>query len=166
VSPGTRGLTLEERFWTHVDTSGGLLGCWIWTGTLNAFGYGVLGRGRRGEGNVLAHRYTLELDRRPVPEGADTLHHCDNRRCVNPAHLSSGSRLDNVRDMMTKGRHAAQKGKAYAARGEAHPMARLTAEEVRAIRASSASSRDLAARYSTTPEYIGCIRRREVWASI
>ena len=39
-----------------------------------------------------------------VPKSVDTMHSCDNRVCINPDHLSFGTRTDNVRDMMAKGR--------------------------------------------------------------
>lgn len=32
------------------------------------------------------------------------MHICDNARCINPVHLKAGTQLDNVRDMLTKGR--------------------------------------------------------------
>ena len=31
-------------------------------------------------------------------------HTCDNRRCINPAHLIKGSRKENTEDMMERGR--------------------------------------------------------------
>jgi len=45
--------TREEWFWQKVDKTSG---CWLWTGALNAKGYGVFGvaPGRSG----LAHAYS------------------------------------------------------------------------------------------------------------
>src|SRR5579885_1265661 len=49
---------LTERFWAKVKKTEN---CWLWTGWCNAAGYGALGRGRRSEGLVLAHRLSWEL---------------------------------------------------------------------------------------------------------
>ena len=36
--------------------------------------------------------------------GIDAMHSCDNRWCINPAHISAGTRSDNVNDAVKKGR--------------------------------------------------------------
>lgn len=50
---------LISRFARYVQVSPE--GCWLWTGSKNACGYGVLGRGRRGEGLIRAHRLAYQL---------------------------------------------------------------------------------------------------------
>ncbi len=37
-------------------------------------------------------------------DGQVVRHKCDNRACVNPAHLEIGSQADNIRDMQARGR--------------------------------------------------------------
>jgi hypothetical protein len=61
-------------------------GCWWWLGTLDGHGYGVLGRGSRGAGNIGAHRAMWELLIGPVPDGMVFDHLCRNPPCVNPEH--------------------------------------------------------------------------------
>lgn len=63
-------------------------------------------------------------------------HHCDNPPCCNPAHLFLGTALDNVRDMLNKGRERP----AY---GRRHHAAKLTEEQVREIRARRARGEKL-----------------------
>lgn len=40
----------------------------------------------------------------PIPKGMFVLHKCDVRACVKPDHLFIGTKKDNTRDMMSKGR--------------------------------------------------------------
>lgn len=76
-------------------------GCWIWMGNI-ARGYGrTSGEQRR------AHRVSYEMHCGPVPIGANVLHRCDVKCCVNPSHLFLGSQSENVADMVQKSR---QKG--------------------------------------------------------
>ena len=50
------------------------------------------------------HRHIYRLVKGEIPEKADVCHTCDNRKCINPDHLFVGTRLDNMRDMIDKGR--------------------------------------------------------------
>jgi hypothetical protein len=77
-------------------------GCWLWTGHVrnsNKYGY-FFHKGFYG----LAHRYSYQLHKGEIPDGMVVMHSCDTRRCVNPAHLSLGSQLENIQDAITKGR--------------------------------------------------------------
>jgi HNH endonuclease len=103
-------------------------GCWEWDGALSNGGYGVIGRGRAGAGNVVVHRAVWELCHGPVPAGMDVCHTCDNRRCHNAGHLFLGTRTDNMRDAKAKGRTA---------RGERQGRSKLTEDGVLDIRANA-----------------------------
>lgn len=60
-------------------------GCWLWTGTLTAGGYGQIRS--RDFGTMYAHRWAYEHFVGPIPAGLQIDHLCRVRRCVNPAHL-------------------------------------------------------------------------------
>lgn len=95
--------TLEERFWPRVDVRG-TDECWPWLGRIDEFGYGVVNvdpSGKKGR----THRVSYELTHGPIGDPLRVvMHSCDNRPCVNPAHLSLGSRSDNAADRHRKGR--------------------------------------------------------------
>jgi hypothetical protein len=93
--------TLEERFWEKVDIRAEDE-CWPWTASKNRDnGYGRI----KFEGKyVLAHRIAYSLAYGPIPPGMEVCHSCDNPGCVSKFHLFLGTRLDNVRDMIEKGR--------------------------------------------------------------
>jgi hypothetical protein len=86
------------------------------------------------------------------------LHRCDNRGCVNPAHLFLGTNTDNVRDMVAKGRDRLI--------GERAPHAILTSQQVREIRRSSESDRVLARHFNSSRETIRDARRRKNWRHV
>lgn len=71
-----------RRFWAKVDTAGPD-DCWVWRGTLRK-GYGGFWNGGKVVG---AHRLSVILSGRDIPEGMVVDHICRRPACVNPAHL-------------------------------------------------------------------------------
>ena len=113
-----------ERFWSHVDSSDGPDACWPWTKCCDTGGYGRIMwvEMRPATASRLAYELTNGVTLAP---NVDVCHTCDNPPCCNPAHLFAGTVMDNVRDMIRKGRNLI---------GERHQNARLTDEKVREIR--------------------------------
>lgn len=145
----------EVRFWRNVVKSGDD-SCWEWTGSKHR-GYGVIGVNKR---QVRAHRFSYALHYGPIPDGLYVCHACDNPGCVNPAHLWLGTNEQNTADKTAKGRQA----RMY---GAASPGAKLTADQVRAIRSdTSHTRRELAAIYGLHYMTIGRIIRRESYPDV
>lgn len=111
-SPWTKR-PLAERFWEKAEKTDEMDGCWLWRACLHVEkGYGLFQRGRHEGGCVRAHRQAWLLTVGPIPPGMHVLHRCDNPPCVRPGHLFLGTQADNMHDMLTKGRHWAQKAAA------------------------------------------------------
>lgn len=95
-----------SRFWEKVNKDGPVvrpeLGqCWVWTAATRK-GYGAFTVNQKIVG---AHRVSYMIAYGSIPEGQLIRHRCDNRPCVRPDHLQTGNSLDNVRDMIERGRH-------------------------------------------------------------
>ena len=67
-------------------------GCWLWTGTLNGRGYGLIKFDGR---NIYAHRYVFERLVGPIPPGLELDHLCKVHCCVNPTHLEPTTHREN-----------------------------------------------------------------------
>lgn len=153
--PETRGLyvpaarPLALRFAEKVKPHKS--GCHHWIGAIMPNGYGQIHANGR---TAYAHRVAWELANGPVPDGAFVLHSCDNRRCVNLGHLRLGSFQDNMDDMTDRLRHA---------HGARNGHAKLTAAEVRAIRAASGVHSEIAERFGVTQPLVSMIRTRRIW---
>ncbi|MEW2177163.1 HNH endonuclease signature motif containing protein [Streptomyces sp. NPDC005406] len=76
--------------------------CWLWTGGLSDTGYGSFKDDQKR--SMGAHRFSYQLHYDSIAEGMHVMHSCDTPACVNPHHLSLGTRQDNMRDMLAKGR--------------------------------------------------------------
>ena len=143
------------RFWSKVDKSGPIpahrpnLGrCWVWTAYRDPKGYGRIGKARTGP-TIVASRASFFLEHGRWPEPC-ALHKCDNSSCVRPSHIFEGTRVENNRDMVRKGRHVAVRPK-------------LTAADAVAIRAATGYQREIAERFGVHQTYVSAIRRRVKW---
>lgn len=98
----THGLPFHEKVKarTVVDEA---TGCWVWQGGCSFNGYGRLRSGPGGKATY-CHKIMYDHYHGPLPEGHVVMHTCDNRRCVNPDHLRSGTHKENMLDMVQKGR--------------------------------------------------------------
>ena len=120
-------MTLEERFWSKVDKSGGPDACWLWRGWIRADGYGDLHAAKPTLGTRLTHRVVWILTHGTLPAELKVCHKCDNPPCCNPSHLFLGTYQDNIADCVAKGRNRG-------ACGERNPLAKLTWDIVALIR--------------------------------
>lgn len=86
--------TLPSRLLRRVEIDAN--GCWVWQGTLQPNGYGMISLGGRGDGIGYIHRVSYTLFVGPIPEGLVIDHLCRNRACCNPEHLEPVTQLENT----------------------------------------------------------------------
>lgn len=145
--------TTLKRFWSKVDVVPGC--CWEWQAGTDGKGYGKFRfQGKR----WFAHRLAYALYVGHIPETLFVLHRCDNPSCVNPNHLFLGTQKENIQD-------AAKKGRLSERRGEKNTNARLTEEQVLAIRAlkGKISQREIAALFGVARSTIDDIHSGRTW---
>ena len=103
--------------------------CIEWAKGCTTYGYGQ----RQWQGKTrYAHRIAyVEANGLGIEDidGLVVRHKCDNPPCVNPEHLEIGTKADNTRDMIDRGR-----GVCRPVKGEDHGNALLTTKQVAEIR--------------------------------
>ena len=155
--------TTTERFMDKVSMVP-FSGCWLWTGAVvEAVGYGRFGMPN--DGIDYAHRASWRLFKGDIPKKIFVCHHCDVRICVNPEHLFLGTPKENMRDAANKGR-IVMPTTAQRLRTENQPMSKLSNDEVRTIRASSATQSALASRFGVDQSVISKIKSGITYRSL
>ena len=81
----------------------------------------------------LLHRVIYEECFGEIPKGMVIRHKCDNNGCINPEHLEIGTQKDNIHDMINRGRKPKTR--------------KLSTEQIKEIRKSNLSARNLAKIY-------------------
>lgn len=112
------------RFWAKVDRRGPDE-CWEWTASLVSGHYGAFSVRRV---PITAHRFSWQLAHGRIPDGLVVRHRCDNRPCVNPAHLILGTPWQNRQDWVARGCKPAPPSPTPRVRIEDDPRSRFWAK--------------------------------------
>ena len=150
-----------DRFWSKVSKRGDDE-CWPWLASqVGGTGYGkfTIHHGI----HTSAHRASYWFSKGSIPDGLWVLHSCDNKICVNPAHLKIGTREENVAE-------AVERNRVPHNFGETNGAATLIEDEVRAIRdgyeAGEFTQKELACSYNVSQQLISRIVTRKIWGHL
>lgn len=131
------------------------VGCWNCTSHRpNTHGYPV--KYFNGK-TVKLSRYMYEKIKRKIPIGKIIRHTCDNKLCINPQHLISGTYKQNTQDAIRRRRMLI---------GERNGKSKLTEEQVKEILTSKLNGAELGRKFGVITSTIAYIRRREHWKHV
>jgi len=127
-------------------------GCHVCTSHApNSDGYPTM----RHEGKTIKiYRHMYQQKYGKLSSNICLLHSCDNRLCISIEHLSEGTRLDNIKDMVNKNRHVS---------GTRVASAKLDRNIVEYIRSSDMSTSELAKIYKVSASTIRRARNGVYW---
>ena len=131
-------------------------GCWLWNKSWSGTGYGQFELNGK---SYLSHRYSYSVFVSPIPEDMCVLHKCDTRSCVNPDHLFLGTKGDNARDAVRKGRQTRTQG-------SRNGHAKLDESKVSEIRSSTKKQKELAAEFGVDQSVISEVKTRKIWRHV
>lgn len=134
--------------------------CWEWPLSRNVkSGYGQLSTWANGKRVILsAHSASYRTFKGPTND-LFVCHACDNPPCFNPKHLFLGTQRDNIHDAISKGR-------TNHPRGVNHSKARLTEQQIVAIRSDARTHREIAKDYGVALSTVGHIRTHRSWRHV
>ncbi len=163
----TREEFLQRLFWSYVPSR--IDGeCWLWGGQINRSGYGKFMSYAGGKSvTVSAHRFSFQISNGAIPKSEDhhgtvIAHRCDNRRCVNPAHLFACSQAENLRDCLDKGRG----NKAFGARAGRAKLSEAAAKLALSLAREGLDRNKIAARLNVTPQTISDVVSGKTWGHL
>lgn len=107
-------------------------------------------------------RYIFIKSNGEIPKGMFVCHTCDNPHCINPDHLFLGTHMDNMRDMV-------QKGRAFHAIGEHNGRHKLTKEgviQIKELLNTVKNCSELARQFGVAPKTINDIKLGKKWGWI
>jgi hypothetical protein len=129
-------------------------GCWNWSWSRNTKGYGMI---TNGVTSRMVSHFSYLFWKGKIKKGLCVLHKCDNPPCFNPEHLFLGTKLDNARDMISKGRVGRR----------AFNRAKLSEKNVIEIRyiwkKGRTTQRKLAAKFGVSFQHISAIVNNKQW---
>lgn len=142
-------------------------GCWEFNDTCDKDGYGKIKRYGK---DLRAHRVSYaEANGVELTPDVKVLHSCDNPPCINPAHLSSGTTLDNERDKDRKGRRpipATCWMSNVVPRGEDSHLSKLREEDAIYIKGSTKLNRELADLFDISMSTVQRIKKGTIWSHL
>jgi HNH endonuclease len=121
---------------------------WPFVRNPDGYGYAFLGGRQR-----IVSRYAYEVAIGPLPKELHACHRCDNPPCFRPIHMFPGTTLDNIHDMIAKGRKVSR-----GCPGETNWCVKLTDEKVTELRRRHQAGEGLA----SLSEYFK-ISKNHVW---
>lgn len=135
--------------------------CMEWQGGYTGNGHPSV---RHNKQNVLARRLAYTLAGNVIKAKHVLANTCNNPRCIDPEHVVQRTEKQHMIHMGKQGRQSDHLRSAkIAATKRASSQAKLTEEQVREIRASSKTQRQLAAEYGINPTRINGIRQGRMW---
>lgn len=144
--------SLACRFWAKVNKSDN--DCWLWLANHDREGYGFIKVNKKmRRATHIAYELTFgEFDR-----SLFVLHRCDVPACVRPEHLFLGTNKINMIDCSNKGRIA---------KGSRNGNSKLTSDQVRMIRESSKTQRELTKQFNISKGQVYHIQREIHWKGV
>jgi hypothetical protein len=132
--------------------------CILWPFAKSDTGYGSIFVSGR---SMSAHRHVCKLAHGQPPQlQSQVAHSCGQRLCVNPRHLRWADQSANEMDKRQHGTHN---------RGERHPMAKLSPDQVREIRRrgdAGETHSSIAGDFSVARRTVTKIVDRESWTHV
>lgn len=142
-------------------------GCWEWAYSCSSNGrpsVSMLVDGKRS--NMNGRRAAITLANGKVPPKqylAIATKGCENKLCVNPDHCRL-ARIGEMRKEMARNATAAMRAAwTKNGRNQGHRLAKLTIEQVQAIKNSDKSAKELAAEYGISVSNMHRIRAGKAW---